>query len=158
MPDFRDLVSIFNESTMKNTNNGLIVPNKLNEGDTIGIISPASSIKEKELNLGINILEKAGFKTKLAKNVNPTKNDKLISAPCKQRVEDFMWAFEDNSVDAVFAATGGFGSAELLPCLDYDSISKNPKIFVGYSDITALSCALLTKCNMMSFSGSTITG
>jgi muramoyltetrapeptide carboxypeptidase len=64
-----------------------------------------------------------------------------------------MKLFADHTVKTIFCVRGGYGTARLLPLLDYRVIRANPKIFVGYSDITSLHCALLVKANLISFHG-----
>src|SRR5207248_590536 len=71
----------------------------------------------------------------------------------RERAGDLMRMFRDRAVRAILCVRGGYGASRLLPLLDYDLIRANAKIFVGYSDITALHCALLRKANLVSFHG-----
>jgi muramoyltetrapeptide carboxypeptidase len=71
----------------------------------------------------------------------------------KDRASDINAAFADPEIDAVFALRGGWGASRLLPSLDFDLIAKNPKIFLGYSDITSLLNAIYAKAGVVTFHG-----
>ena len=118
----------------------IIKPKKLSPKDTIGIISPASSPNNSEdLKNGINYLEKLGYRVKVAKNAENRKG--YLAGDDKQRVSDLHDMFLDKDVKAIFCTRGGFGSTRILDKIDYAIVKKNPKIFIGYSDITALQLA-----------------
>src|SRR6266576_1502988 len=130
----------------------LIRPKRLQPGDTIGIIAPASAPPEPiTLDRAVAVLEKLGFKVKLAPKVR--KRLGFLAGSDRERAGDLMRLFADRRVNAILCVRGGYGAARLLPLLDYRAIRANPKIFVGYSDITALHCALLKKANLISFHG-----
>ena len=99
----------------------------------------------------VAVLEKLGFKIRLAPNVR--RRHGYLAGNDRDRASDLMRMFTDRKVNAILCVRGGYGAARLLPRLDYDAIRDNPKIFVGYSDITSLHCAFLTKANMVSFHG-----
>jgi muramoyltetrapeptide carboxypeptidase len=127
-------------------------PARLNFGDTVGIVAPASPpIDPKIINRCADALEKLGFKPKLAANVR--KRNGFLAGSDRERAGDLMKLFTDRKVQAIFCVRGGYGAARILPLLDYNTIRANPKIFVGYSDITSLHCAFLTKANLISFHG-----
>jgi len=127
-------------------------PARLQPGDTIGIVSPASAPPDpKNIDRGVAALDKLGFKVKLAPNVRSRLG--FLAGTDHERASDLMRMFLDRKVVAIVCVRGGYGSARLLPLLDYDVIRANPKIFVGYSDITSVHCALLTKANLISFHG-----
>lgn len=129
-----------------------IRPRRLSPGDTIGIVSPASAAPDlKALDQAVARLERSGFQVRLASNVH--KRHGFLAGTDRERAADLMQMFKDKKVDAVACVRGGYGSARLLAKLDYSVIRKNPKIFVGYSDITSLHCAFLTKANLVSFHG-----
>ena len=77
----------------------------------------------------------------------------FMSAPDKDRAQEFMDLFKDPEVDAIFASVGGYGAARLLPLLDYDMIKDNPKILMGYSDITFLHVAIYQRTGLVTFHG-----
>jgi len=130
----------------------LIRPLCLNPGDTLGIIAPASApLDPKNVDRAIAVLEKLGYKTKLAPNVH--KRLGYLAGPDRDRASDLMRMVTDKKVNAILCVRGGYGTARLLPLLDYQAIRANAKIFVGYSDITSLHCAFLTKAGLISFHG-----
>ena len=129
-----------------------IRPPQLQPGDTLGIVAPASAPPEpKNLDRGVAVLEKLGFKVKLASNVR--KRHGFLAGSDRDRAGDLMQMFTDRKVNAILCVRGGYGTTRLLPLLNYRAIRANPKIFVGYSDITALHCAFLTQANLISFHG-----
>lgn len=130
----------------------LLHPKQLSPGDTLGIIAPASAAPNpKAVDRAIAVLEKLGFKIKLAPNVR--KRLGYLAGTDRERAGDLMRMFADKGVNGILCVRGGYGTARLLPLLDYDLIRANAKIFVGYSDITSLHCAFLTKSNLISFHG-----
>ncbi|MDI6767383.1 MAG: LD-carboxypeptidase [Bacteroidota bacterium] len=130
----------------------IIKPNRLRCGDIIGICAPASPpASEANLNRGISYLEQLGFRIEFGKNVLH-KNGYLAGSD-KQRAADLNSLYANPKVKAIFTARGGYGSQRILPLLDYKIIKRNPKIFVGYSDITAIHFALFSKVRLVTFSG-----
>lgn len=128
------------------------IPDRLNYGDTIGIIAPASAPPNpKTLDRSVVVLEKLGFKARLAPNAR--KRWGFLAGPDRDRAADLMRMFSDRRVKAIVCVRGGYGAARLLPLLDYRLIRAHPKILVGYSDITSLHCALLRQANLVSFHG-----
>jgi muramoyltetrapeptide carboxypeptidase len=129
-----------------------VIPDRLNPGDTIGIIAPASAPPDpKNIDRSVAALEGLGFKAKLAANVR--KRWGFLAGSDRERASDLMKMFTDRKVKAIICVRGGYGTARLLPLLDYRNIAANPKAFIGYSDITSLHCAFLVKCNLVSFHG-----
>jgi muramoyltetrapeptide carboxypeptidase len=132
----------------------MIIPEKLKKNDEIRILSPALSmsfIGEQSKNLAKKALEELGFKVTFSENID--ENDLFDSSSIESRVADIHKAFSDKNVKAIFTAIGGFNSNELLRYLDYDLIKNNPKIFCGFSDITALSNAIFKKSQLVTYSG-----
>ena len=130
-----------------------VKPNKLKIGDEIRVISPASAPDIKQLSDGISKLRKMGYKVTVGKNIKKLVQRNDLAAPAKDRAEELMYAFKDENVKAIFNARGGYGSIHILNLLDYDLIREHPKIFVGYSDITALHMAINKFSNMITFHG-----
>jgi muramoyltetrapeptide carboxypeptidase len=129
-----------------------VKPARLNYGDTIGIIAPGSPPPDpKSIDRSVAVLERLGFKTSLAPNVRKRRG--FLAGSDRDRASDLMKMFADPKVKAVMCLRGGYGTARLLPLLDYHTIRANPKILVGYSDITSLQCAFLAKSNLVSFHG-----
>ncbi|WP_029035508.1 S66 peptidase family protein [Salinimicrobium terrae] len=130
----------------------IIVPEALQQGDTIGIISPAGAIYESEpYEIAIESMEALGLKVKLGEFVR-TRYGHLAGTD-QQRAQEFNDMWRDPEVDAIICLRGGSGAARILPLLDYETIKKNPKIFIGYSDITALHLAIYKKTGLVTFHG-----
>jgi muramoyltetrapeptide carboxypeptidase len=129
-----------------------IKPARLTLGDTIGIVAPASPPPDRRnIDLSVAALERLGFKARLAPNVR--KRLGFLAGSDRDRAADLMKMFANRKVKAILCVRGGYGSARLLPLLDYQVIRANPKIFVGYSDITSLHCAFLARANLVTFHG-----
>ena len=127
-------------------------PPRLRLGDTVGIIAPASAPADPEnIDRSVAALQKLGFRPHLALNVR--KRNGFLAGSDRERARDLMSMFLDRKVRAVLCLRGGYGSSRLLSLLDYSQIRAHPKIFVGYSDITALHCAFLKKANLVTFHG-----
>jgi muramoyltetrapeptide carboxypeptidase len=128
-----------------------IKPPRLKEGDRIGIIAPAGPVLQDEIQPGLDFLESLGFEPVCS----PHLFDQVgyLAGEDKARLQDLHAMFRDKKIKAVLCARGGYGAHRILQKLDYPLISQNPKIFVGYSDITALLCALLKKSGMITIHG-----
>lgn len=130
----------------------VIKPYKLNKGDLIGIITPASPVKDfSRIEKSINYFEKLGYRVELGKNVG--KKNGYLAGTDDERANDINEMFSDNKIKAIFCARGGYGSPRILDRIDYKLIKANPKIFVGYSDITALHLAIFQKTGLITFAG-----
>ena len=130
-----------------------IKPPKLRPGDEIRIIAPASAPDMIRLSKGISRLKKLGYRVTVGKNIKKLNQRNDLAAPAKDRAEELMSAFKDYNVKAIFCARGGYGSIHILSLLDYDIIRDHPKIFMGYSDITALHLAINRNANLITFHG-----
>lgn len=129
-----------------------IKPKKLQKGDIIGVISPASSPDDlTRIEAGAGYLEKLGFNVEIGKNVG--KINGYLAGTDEDRVSDFNYMFNKKAVKAVFCVRGGYGSPRLLDKIDFKAVKNNPKIFVGYSDITALQMAIFSKTGLVTFAG-----
>ena len=130
----------------------IIKPKRLRQGDVIGICAPASPLQSHDaLEKGIGYIERLGYHVHLAKNLYRKRG--YLAGSDDLRAADLHELFANRHVKAIFAARGGFGTQRLLPLLDYKLIRRNPKIVVGYSDITALQLALLARTGLVSLSG-----
>lgn len=126
-------------------------PPRLQPGDVIGIVAPASPMKDEFLQKGCEYLERCGYRVKLGRYVD--KEVGYLAGTDRQRASDLNRMFLDPKVKAIFCARGGYGSPRLLPLLDYQAISRHPKVFVGYSDITSIQLAMLRYAGLVTFSG-----
>jgi muramoyltetrapeptide carboxypeptidase len=131
----------------------MLKPEKLKKGDTIGIIAPSRPITniEKDVEEGIRILQDLGFKIKLGNNLY--KKYYYSAGSREERASDLNSMFADKCVKAVMCANGGATSNQVLDLIDYDLIRNNPKIFMGYSDITTLLLAINKKTELVTFHG-----
>nr|QIM10555.1 LD-carboxypeptidase [uncultured Alphaproteobacteria bacterium] len=133
-----------------------IVPELLKSGDEIRIIAPATGIKilsEECVALAKQRFETLGLKVTFGSNTVAENWDMSGSTSIEKRVEDLHQAFTDKNVKAVFTVIGGSNSNQLLDYIDYKTIAENPKIFCGFSDITALLNAIHAQTGLVTFSG-----
>ena len=130
----------------------IIKPNKLKKGDLIGIISPASSLEDLALiESGIRYIEGFGYSTTIGKSVGKVRG--YLAGTDEERVADLHQMFSDKIVKAIFCLRGGYGAVRLLDKIDFKLIRNNPKIFVGFSEITALHMAFFKKTGLVTFAG-----
>ncbi len=130
----------------------LLKPKKLSSNDVIGIICPASVPKDlTNIEKSVNYFEKLSYRVEIGKNVGKERG--YLAGEDEERLEDFHDMFKNKHVKAVFCARGGYGSARLLDKINFSLIKKNPKIFVGYSDITALNLSIYKKTGLVTFAG-----
>ena len=128
----------------------MIYGKKLKFGDTIGLIAPSGAMRtEGAIERAVKETERMGFKVKLGESAG--KKYGYLSGEDDVRARDINAMFADDEVDAIFCIRGGYGAMRILDQLDYDLIRKHPKIFVGFSDITALHIALLNRCKLATF-------
>jgi muramoyltetrapeptide carboxypeptidase len=135
---------------------GVQKPAKLKKGSKVAVISPSSNPDHVGIQMGLDLLKKMGLKVILGDTTRKLMTVRTLAADDQQRAKDFNWAFKDDSVDAVLCATGGYGSLRILDLLDFEMIKDHPKVFLGFSDITAFHVALNQLCNMVTFHGPVI--
>ncbi|WP_126425500.1 S66 peptidase family protein [Brevibacillus marinus] len=125
----------------------------LKSGDTIGIVAPASPVKQADLVEQARAdLEALGFQVKLAASCFASYGGYLAGTPA-QRAAELNEMFADPGIDAIMCLRGGYGSMQILPLLDYATIRDNPKLFIGYSDITALHTAIRQEAGIATLHG-----
>lgn len=130
----------------------LIKPAKLKTGDVIGIISPASSAQDpKKIENGVQYLEKNGYRVEIGKNVGKTNG--YLAGTDQERADDLNLMFKNKNIKAIICLRGGYGASRILDKINYKIIRNNPKIFVGFSEITALQMAILQKAGLITFAG-----
>lgn len=127
-------------------------PAALKPGDTLGLVSPSGAIDDPlTLQLAKEAMEALGFKVKTGAHFGARHGH--LAGTDAQRAGDLNAMFADRSVSGIVCVRGGSGAARLLPLLDYASIRANPKVLLGYSDITALHCAIQAKTGLLTFHG-----
>lgn len=131
-----------------------IFPAKLKRNDEIRIVAPSTSlsiISEKTREIANKKSAEAGLRLTFGKYVEET--DDFGSSSIEHRIKDIHDAFSDSKVKGIITVIGGFNSNQLLRYLDWSLIKKNPKVFCGYSDITALNNAIYAKTGLVTYSG-----
>jgi muramoyltetrapeptide carboxypeptidase len=129
----------------------------LPEGGTIGVASPASPYDSRsEVLRGVEWWEARGYRVKLAPGI--WERDDYVAGAAEGRARDVNALFADPDVDVVQVLQGGFGSAQLIPYLDFDAIAANPKPLVGFSDITALHVAIRQRTGLATIYGNGLAG
>ncbi len=127
-------------------------PKRLVEGQTVAVVAPASVTYESlQLQLALEALQAMGLKAKVGDHVMDRFG--YLAGHDRDRAADINAAFTDPEVDAVFALRGGWGASRLLPFIDFDAIRENPKIILGYSDITSLLNAIYARAGVVTFHG-----
>lgn len=134
------------------TDSSLVKPQRLKAGMTVGLVTPASNVPEdEELRGAMDLVRSLGFIPKASPNL--FSRTQYLAGTDKERADDLNEMFADSEVDAIFCVRGGYGSGRLLRYLDYDTIAANPKVIMGYSDITAILNAIFLRTGIVTFHG-----
>jgi muramoyltetrapeptide carboxypeptidase len=133
----------------------VVKPPILRPGDTIGIAAPASPFDRKAFEQGVGVLESLGFRVRIPEGI--FRREGYHAGSDSERAALLMDLFDDDTIQAVFCARGGFGVLKILPLLDFAAIRRHPKVLVGFSDITTLLVAVHQACNMVAFHGPLVT-
>ncbi|NND33396.1 MAG: LD-carboxypeptidase [Saprospiraceae bacterium] len=126
-------------------------PVKLSVGDKVGLIAPGSAIPTDRIERAVETSKKLGLVPILGDYVYEVNG--YLSGTDTQRLADLHRMFGDQSIKAIWCIRGGYGCTRLLPSIDYRLIRKNPKILLGYSDITALHLAIQKECGLITYHG-----
>jgi muramoyltetrapeptide carboxypeptidase len=126
-----------------------VFPKALAPGDTIMFVAPAKYLDEERILLAKKRLEEMGFKVRMPENL--FRKHGFLGGSDDGRASELMQAFTDPEVDAVFPGTGGYGTTRIVDKLDYDAIRRNPKILIGFSDITGLHVAINQRTGLVTF-------
>jgi len=135
----------------------VIIPKRLQYGDKIGIVSPSGPIlptTKLQLEKGIKFLKGLGFDVVLGKNA--LKIDEFSSGTPEERAEDLHSMFADKEIKAILCSQGGNVANSILPLLKWNIIKRNPKIFMGLSDITTLLNPISSKTGLVTFHGNDV--
>jgi len=129
-----------------------IKPKGLKRGDVIGLVAPSSApLSAERIDKGVEYFERLGYRVKLGENIRAVHG--YLAGTDEQRAADINEMFADKTVKAIVAVRGGYGTPRILPLIDYQLARRNPKIVIGYSDLTALQIALFKKNRLVTFSG-----
>ena len=132
----------------------MIYPQPLAPGACVGLIAPASPVTPQERRNCEICLRSLGFRVITGESLKRDDNFYgYLAGTAIDRANDINYMFADPGVEAIFCVRGGYGSSQVLPYLDYDCIRCNPKIFVGYSDVTSLHTVLQKQCGLVTFHG-----
>jgi len=138
--------------TTKNPNLQNIKPLPLKKGDTIGIVAPGFTLPKPELVRNFaSMLEEEGYQVIFGENTFGKYG--YFSGTDEERASDLNEMFRNKAVKGIVAARGGWGGARILSLLDYEAIKADPKVFIGYSDITSLLLAIYQKTGLVTFHG-----
>jgi muramoyltetrapeptide carboxypeptidase len=129
----------------------MLRPKSLKRGHRIGVVSPSYWLEKKGLGNAVTVFQKKGYEVQLGDSIY-LKDGPFAGTP-QQRANDINQMFSDPNIDAIFCARGGYGANRVLPLLDYDLIQSKPKIFMGYSDITAFLTSITQKTGLVTFHG-----
>lgn len=127
----------------------MIRPRPLKKGDKIGLIGASSPAKKERIEYSIKAMEDLGLKVVLGDSCRAYHG--FLSGSDELRANDINKMFRDKSIKGIFAIRGGYGASRILDMLDYEMIHRNPKIFAGYSDVTALHNVFNEKCKLITF-------
>ncbi len=144
--------TIFPDKSGKPT---LLLPQALRPGDKVGLAAPASCFDLGLYERGLSVLTRMGFSVRVPEGV--FRRSGYLAGSDEERAQVFMDLWDDPEIRAVFCIRGGYGSMRLLPLLDPARIRKNPKIFMGFSDLTAFLVFLVQKCGVAAFHGPVLT-
>ena len=136
----------------------LLKPARLVKGATIGIVSPSSFSEPFGLGQGVNYLRSLGFKVVLGECTRNLTRTGFVSGKDEARAREITHMFADESVDIIFCSRGGYGAMRILPLLDFGVIKDNPKILMGYSDITTLHVVIHQRTGLVTFHGPSLEG
>ena len=129
-----------------------LLPKAIKKGDTLGLISPSAATSDRmQFTFAKEALEALGFKVKLGENLTNRRGH--LAGTDQERADDLNGMFADSEVSGIICIRGGSGAARILPLIDYNLIKQNPKPLLGYSDITALHCAIQAQTGLITFHG-----
>ena len=133
------------------------LPPPLSAGARVALVAPAGPLRgEQELHAAIAHARSLGWEPIPAPHALSRVG--YLAGTDEQRAHDFNAALRDDSVDGIWCLRGGYGAMRILPALDYDALRRNPRPLLGYSDITALHCAVNARCAVVSYHGPTARG
>jgi len=130
---------------------GKTVPPFLRPGNEVAIVSPSWAIDEDKIGPAVQLLESWGLKVRTGKNV--LKRSGPFAGTDEERLSDLREVTDDRNVKAVFCSRGGYGLLRIIGQMDFSSLKRNPKWYVGFSDITVLHMWLSEVCNIVTVHG-----
>lgn len=140
---------------VENYDDSLKKPPGLVPGDTVGIVAPASPFDQASFEKGLSVLKSLGFNLFVPDEI--FSRDGYLAGSDKMRAAQLFNLITDPQIKGIISARGGFGSMKLLPFMDFNFIAPFSKVFIGFSDITALLVNFVEKCRWVVFHGPTVT-
>jgi muramoyltetrapeptide carboxypeptidase len=133
------------------------LPPSLSAGARVALVAPAGPLRgDQELQAAIAHASSLGWEPVVAPHA--LSRHGYLAGTDEQRADDFNAALRDDDVDGIWCLRGGYGAMRILDALDYDAMRRNPRPLIGYSDITALHCAVNVRCGVVSYHGPTARG
>jgi muramoyltetrapeptide carboxypeptidase len=129
----------------------VIKPKGLRRGDAISVIAPAGPVNRERMGRALARIEERGFRIKMHGDIFRSRG--YLAGDDAKRADELMAAFSDQETTAVWCARGGYGVARILNLVDFDLIRRNPKVFIGFSDITLLHVAIQQRTGLLTFHG-----
>jgi muramoyltetrapeptide carboxypeptidase len=129
----------------------LVKPKALRRGDTISVIVPAGPLNRERIDQALDRIRQRGFQVKTYGDIYRSQG--YLAGDDRARADELMAAFADPETNSVWCARGGYGVARLLKLIDFDVIRRNPKVFVGFSDISVLHTAIQQRAGLITFHG-----
>ncbi len=130
-------------------------PKRLASGARIGIVNPAYWLEAERLERAVGVFADLGYELVLGKSTMLVQDK--YAGPAKERAAEIIAMFTDPTIDAIICARGGYGGNRVLPLLDFDVIRRNPKIFIGFSDITGFLASMSQQSGLVTFHGPMLT-
>lgn len=131
--------------------NNMIWPRPLKKGDKVAITAPSSPVPDEKLTVSIESIKYLGLEPVVMPSCHM--HHGYLAGSDKQRADDINTAFESEDIKGIFCLRGGYGTTRILPMIDFDMIRENPKVFIGYSDISSLHFNINQKANLITFHG-----
>ncbi len=131
--------------------NNMIWPKPLKAGDRVAITAPSSPVSDEKLEMSVESIKFLGLEPIVMPSCQMRHG--YLAGPDKQRADDINAAFSDETIKGIFCLRGGYGTTRLLPMLDFEMIKRNPKVFIGYSDISSLHFNINNRCDLVTFHG-----
>jgi len=127
----------------------MIRPKALKKGDTIGLISASGATPPEKFLPAVKSIEKLGFNVVAGETCRARHG--YLAGSDELRACEVNQMFSDSNIDGIFCIRGGYGATKILPLLDFDMIKANPKVFAGYSDVTALHIVFNQQCGFVTY-------